>query len=241
MIYEQPMAVKILSPETLNRRVLIALEVFDSLSQTLVSSDVIVTAKGLGRPIVNYSGRFVWLDEGGAWPEQISVQPVGLPFESAVVHPPKPPNLPNASPDQRLVRIVLRPTAAADFSDVTAVRGQLVEGLVAGAAPVVGAIPQLAWFDKTVNAWIPSPEQSGATSAKGEFAAFLRLQATMEQEADLQGRLLKIRVQLTRANTTRATPDNYAFLPAPNPPGRVVEGELLGRDLKLGWADLQPV
>jgi hypothetical protein len=48
-------------------------------------------------------------------------------------------------------------------------------------------------------------------------------------------------VQFTRANATRATPENYAFLPSPNPTGRVVEGELLARDLKLGWTDLQPV
>jgi len=241
MLYKQPKVKTILSPDMPNRKVLVALELFDPLSQTLVSSDVVVTAKGLGRPVVSYSGRFVWLDEGGGWPQEISVQPVGLPFENAVMQPPKPANLPNANPDQRLVRIVLRPTAAADFSDVTAVRGQLAESLVAGAASVQGASVQLAWLDKTPNVWIPSPEQSGVTNVNGEFAAFLRLQNSMEQEADFQGRFLKIRVQVTRGNTTRATPDNYAFLPNPNPPGRVIEGELLARDLKLGWADLQPV
>jgi len=241
MPYEQPIVRKILSPDTPNRKVLVALELFDPLSQTLVSSEVIVTANGLGRPIVSYSGRFVWLGEADAWPKEISVQPVGLPFENAVVQPPKPPNLPNATPDQRLVRIVLRPTAAADFSDVTATLGRLFESLTAGAAPVAGATAQLAWFDKSTSAWVPSPEQSGTTSAKGEFAAFLRLQPTIVQEPDMQGRFLKIRVQLTRGNSTRATPDNYAFLPSPNPPGRVVEGALLANDLKLGWTDLQPV
>jgi hypothetical protein len=240
MPYEQPKVRKILSPDKPNRKVLVALELFDPLSQTLVSDGVIVTATGLGLPIVSYSGRFVWLGKADAWPKEISVQPVGLPFENAVVQP-KPPSLPNATPDQRLVRIVLRPTAAADFSDVTAIRGGLFESLTAGAAPVAGATAQLAWFDMSTNAWVPSPEQSGTTSAKGEFAAFLRLQPTIVQEPDMQGRFLKIRVQLTRGNNTRATPDNYAFLPSPNPPGRVVEGVLLANDLKLGWTDLQPV
>jgi hypothetical protein len=241
MLYEQPAGRKILSPDKPNRKVLVALEIFDPLSQTLVSSGLVVTAKGLGRPVVSYSGRFVWLDEGGAWPQEISVQPVGLPFEGAVAQPPKPANLTNAKAGQRLVRIVLRPTAAADFSDVTAVRGQLAESRVAGAAPVQGATAQLAWFDKATNVWIPSPEQSGVTNGDGEFAAFLRLLPTMEQEADFQGRFLKVRVQFTRGNATRATPENYAFLPNPNPAGRVVEGELLARDLKLGWTDLQQV
>jgi hypothetical protein len=150
-------------------------------------------------------------------------------------------NLPSAKPSQRLVRIVLRPTAAADFSDVTAIRGKLAESLAAGAALVPGAAAQLAWFDMTTNAWIPSPEQNGVTNKVGEFAVFLRLQPTMEQEADLQGRLLKVRVQFTRGSTTRATPDSYAFLANLKAAGRVVEGELLAHDLKLGWADLQPV
>jgi hypothetical protein len=63
----------------------------------------------------------------------------------------------------------------------------------------------------------------------------------MEQEADLNGRLLKIRVQFTRGSATRATPDNYAFLADPKSAGRVIEGQLLGRDLQLAWADLQPI
>lgn len=239
MPYIQPKILQILSPDQPNRKVLVALEVFDPLSQTLVSGNLVVLAKGLEQPLVSWSGRFVWLDEGGAWPTEISVEPVGLPFEKEVVQPPKPPA--NAKPDQRLVRIVLRPTAAADFSDVTAIRGQLAESVAPGALPVVGAAAQLAWFDTVTNAWIPSPEQNGVSDSDGEFAAFLRLQPAMEQEADLKGRLLKIRVQFTRGSTTRATPDTYPFLADPKAAGRVIEGQLLGRDLQLGWTDLQPV
>jgi hypothetical protein len=241
MPYTQPLLRQILSPDQPNRKVMVALEVFDPLSQTLISSGLVVTATGLGLPIVSWSGRFVWLDEGGAWPKEISVQPAGLPFENEVVNPPKPPAS-NAKPEQRLVRIILRPTAAADFSnDVTAIRGRLSEKLVAASPPVTDATAQLAWFDGHTHVWVPSPERGGLTSKAGEFAAFLRLQPTMNQEPDLQGRLLKVRLQFTRGKTTRATPDNYPFLSDPAPAGRVVEGQLLARDLNLGWTDLGPI
>ena len=230
-----------MAPDTPDRKVLVALELFDPLSQSLVSSDVIVSAKGLGRPIVSWSGRFVWVDQNADWPSEISVQPVGLPFENEVVNPPKPPASTNTKPEQRLVRVVLRPTAAADFSDVTAIRGQLTESSASGALPVQGAVARLAWFEQDTSAWIVSPEQGGVTNKAGEFAAFFRLQPATAQEPDLKGRLLKIRGQFTRGNTTRATPDNYAFLADPKAAGRVFEGQLLARDLKLGWADLQPI
>jgi hypothetical protein len=241
MPYTQPQLRQILSPETPERKVLVALEIFDPLSQALVSADLVVKAKGLGRPIVSWSGRFVWVDEGAAWPSEISITPVGLPFEKEVVAPPAPADLRNAKPEQRLVRIVLRPTAAADFSDVTAIRGQLAESSLAGALPVAGVAARLAWFDQAAGVWMVAAEQGGLTNKAGEFAAFLRLRPTVQQEPDLQSRLLKIRVQFTRGTSTRTTPENYPFLPNPNPAGRVIEGALLARDLKLGWADLQPV
>jgi hypothetical protein len=239
MPYTQPEVRQILSPDRPNRKVLVALEVFDPLSQSLVSGNLKVLARNQGNPLVSWSGRFVWLDEGGEWPAEISVEPIGLPFEKAVVQPPPPPA--NAKPEQRLVRIVLRPTAAADFSDVTAIRGRLAESATPGALPVVGAAAQLAWFDKLTNGWIPAPEQNGASDSAGEFAAFLRLQPALQQEADLQGRLLKVRAQFTRGTTTRATPVDYAFLPNANAAGRVIEGQLLDRDLRLAWADLLPI
>jgi len=240
MPYTQPKIQQILVPTDVpDRKVLVALEVFDPLSQTLVSRGLTVVAKGLGLPLVSWSGRFVWTDVNGTLPSDITIEPIGLPFEKVVVTAPKPPA--NAKPQDLLVRVVLRPTAAADFSDVTAIRGQLAESAAPGALPVVGAAAQLAWFDTVTNAWVPSPEQNGVSDSDGEFAAFLRLQPAMEQEADLIGRLLKIRVQFTRGSATRSTPDNYAFLADPKSAGRVIEGQLLGRDLQLAWADLQPI
>ena len=240
MPYTQPKIPQILVPrDGPDRKVLVALEVFDPLSQTLVSRGLKVVAKGLGLPLVSWSGRFVWTDPNGVWPSEITIEPIGLPFENEVVQPSKPPA--NAKPEDLLVRVVLRPTAAADFSDVTAIRGQLAESAAPGALPVAGAEAQLAWFDTVTNSWVSSPEQNGVSDSDGEFAAFLRLQPAMAQEADLNGRLLKIRVQFTRGSATRATPENYPFLADPKSAGRVIEGQLLGRDLQLAWADLQPI
>jgi hypothetical protein len=242
MPYIQPLQKKILSPDTLHRKVLLALEVLDPLSQSLVSGGLLVTATGLGRPLISLSGRFVWLDEGGTWPERISVEPVRLPFENEVVTPLKPPDLNHAKPQQRLVRIILRPTFAADFSNgVTAIRGRLSESMVAGSPIVRDAMVRLAWFDKYKNEWISSPKQSGVTNKAGEFAAFLRLQPGMHQEPDLNGRLVKVQLQFTRGNMKRTTPDKFPFLSDPASAGCIVDGQLLARDLNLGWAELQKI
>jgi hypothetical protein len=223
----------------LNRKVLLALEVFDPLSQSLLSSGLSVTAAGLGTPIISLSGRFVWVDEGAAWPAQIQIDPVNLPYAPVTVHPPPPPNPANVTAEQRRVRVVLQPTAAADFpAGITAIRGQLFETATAPSAPVTDATAQLAWHDSHANVWIPSLELPAPTSATGEFAVFLRLQPTAQQEPDLKGRLLKVRVQFTRGSTTRATPDNYPFLPDPSAAGYIIDGDLLARDVKLGWAEL---
>jgi hypothetical protein len=239
MSYTPPILQTLLSPDTLSRKVLLALEVFDPLSQSLVSSGLGVAATGLGTPIVSLSGRFVWLDEGGAWPSQITVDPVNLPYVPVTVQPPKPPDPANVTGEQRRVRVVLQPTAAADFSSgVTAVRGQLFEATTAPSAPATDATAQLAWYDGGAKAWVPSPELPAPPSETGEFGVFLRLQPTVQQEPDLNGRLLKVRVQFTRGSTTRATPENYPFLADPNAAGRIIDGELLESALRLGWAEL---
>src|SRR5215469_1263620 len=108
MPYTQPKILQILVPTDMpNRKVLVALEVFDPLSQTLISSGLKVVAKGLGLPLVSWSGRFVWTDVNGAWPSEITIEPVDLPFENETVQRPKPPA--NAKPEDLLVRVVLRP------------------------------------------------------------------------------------------------------------------------------------
>ena len=255
-----------LPADDVRRRVLFAVELVDPVTLERRHEDFAVTARRLTRaPYVNRSGRFVWLREGEAWPGAITVTPDRLPFAPQVVAaPPRPPDLDQALPAQRLVRIPLRPTAAYPFeAGTTAVRGFLREDASPSAPPVAGARVQLAWSDADTGAWFPPPPAALAgpdadgvtpspvepeTDAVGQFAAFLRLPRGGLAEPDLSNGLLKVRLQFTRGvflPITRVTPADFEFIPGtstnPAARGRVRDGQLLARDLKLGWSDLSPI
>jgi len=243
--------------ETLGRNVLFAVELVDPVTQSLVSGGIDVTVDGLaGRPIVNRSGRFVWLEEADAWPGAISVTPRGAPFLPQVIPgPPRPASPGSVSPVARLATVVLRPAPSYPFgTDVTAVRGSVQEGPASARRPVTGAVVQLAWHDKSSDAWSPPrpvARASGSTSPRdvetdtdGQFVAFLRLRREPLADPDFDENhknLLKVRLQLARPDDPfpRATPDDYPFLPGS--PGRVPEGELLARDVALVWEELLPI
>jgi hypothetical protein len=247
MSYAQPFTQRILDPDHLHRKVLVAVEVVDPIAQTFVSRGLIVKARGLtGQPVVSWSGRFVWLEENDVWPEAISIQPVRLPFEKQEVTPPRPPNFPNATAAERRVRIVLRPTPAYPFDGLTAVRGGLRESLDPASPVVPDVLVQLKWRDLDSNSWLPTaPSQiDSRTNADGQFAAVLRLNQAGSQEPDIVHGALKVRLEFTRGDfmlERRATPDDFPFVSDPNQTGRVPEGRLLSRDLRLGWADLLPI
>jgi hypothetical protein len=232
-------------PDVLERRVLFALELVDPITGARVTEGLDVgVADVAGKPILNHSGRLVWLVEGTAWPGAITVTPTTAPYAPHVqAPPPRPADVLTATAAQRLVRIVLRPTVAYTFdTGVTAVRGSLREQIGVPSRPVAGARVQLAWFDVFSNTWRPPPPEPNdvcpETDANGEFAAFLRLARTPPADPDLERGLLKARLQVTRGSDTRVTPDDFPFLPAPVERGRVPEGRLLPRDIPLGWADL---
>jgi hypothetical protein len=277
---------QVLSPDTVTREVLFAVELVDPVTNALVHRGVTVTAAGLsGQPIVSLSGRFVWLrapkrangnrrqDE---WPSRITVTPHGVPYtEHRQLAPPRPADQDTATAAERLLRIRLRPTPAYDFpGGVTVVRGRLVQDAAEDSPAMAGVRVELAWRDD-VPAWHPPPPPAAGgdapptppeveTDANGEFAVHLRLQLDDPKTADIKGGLLKVRLQFTRglagAPVTRMTPENYPFLSEAIPPteldpplsdaeeakrqereGRVWEGRLLGRDLRLAWTDLNPV
>ncbi len=236
-------------PDVLDRRVLFAVELIDPVTQSLVWQGFKVKPAGLSnKPIINRSGRLVWLLEKDAWPGVITVDPDDAPFESHTQPaPPRPADILKAKPNERLVRIVLRPTAAYPFdTGATVVRGALVEDVTVPVPIVVpGAMVQLAWHDALSNAWLPARPQPGEvwpqTDRKGEFAALLQLHAPPPADPDLDHGLLKARVQVTRGAQTRATPGNFPFLPNPADAGRVPEGRLLSTDVTLGWNQLNPI
>lgn len=252
------------SPDILIRNVLFAVELLDPISQELVWRDVEVRAAGVtGAPIVNRSGRFVWLEERDAWPQLITVTPKGVPFAPHIAAvPDQPAPGQDIRPSDRLARITLRPTPAYAFDQgVTAVRGRLTESDAKDSPPIVGARVQLAWFDQKNNQWIPRPPAAEKvdendrdlpspaeveTDGHGQFAAFLRLAPLKGTDPDLKQGLLAVRLQLTRGRrqpVTRATRTDFDFLESANPDnkGRVREGELLNRDLRLAWNKLDPI
>ena len=260
-----PLTPRLVDFDRLNRRVLFAVELIDPVTQVMVYRGVSVRAAGLeAKPIVSHSGRFVWLEEGTAWPEAITVDTGRLPFVPHVaVPPPRPPDLLTATAEERRVRISLRPTLAYPMDDgITVIRGALFESASPGAAAVKDARVQLAWRDEFGN-WSPlppSPEIIGPgqppspreqqTTDAGEFLVFVNLRPdpTLEPDIDNDG-FLAVRLQVTQGRATpitRVTPDDFPFLSTLDDPtgtrrGRVREGRVLARDVRLAWNDLTPI
>jgi hypothetical protein len=234
------------APDVLDRHVLFAVELVDPVTQSITWRGLTVTADGIqAKPIISRSGRFVWLIEKDAWPGVITVDPGRTPFtRQTQPAPPRPADLLTATPAERLVRIALGPTPAYPFdTGATVVRGGLKERVdIPNAPAVAAAVVQLAWHDAFTNVWRPGPPLPGEawpqTDANGEFAALVRLIAQPAQDPDLSKGLLRARVQVTRGLETRATPDNFPFLPNAADAGRVPEGQLLSQDLTLGWMQL---
>ena len=238
------------------RRVLFAVELVDPITLDVVHRGITVTAAGIDRtPVVSSSGRFVWLDNGDkAWPATIAVNPGTLPFAPEVR--PVQPKPANGQP--AVVLVVLQPTSAYPFGQgLTAVRGTLVEDVdpVIGPAspPVADAVIQLAWRDiDDPTIWLPLPPTAAGnppalaprdpvTNRHGDFIAFIG-DAPPQGHADVLDGMVKVRIQVTRRapnHATRWTPVDYPFVPPPAPTGRIPEGNLLPRDLKLVWKSLK--
>lgn len=173
-----------LSPDRLNRVAVIAVELLDPVTLSLVSKDIKVEAEGLtGTPVINLSGRFVWFSEGERWPTRFFINPGHLPFEKDIASAPEKPLTPGEPKpsEDRLVRITLRPTTAYPFTEgVIAVRGQLRWTKNKDSLPVTDADVWIRWlnFPITGNSeeWVNAPLRA-RTNQFGEFVALLRLPA----------------------------------------------------------------
>jgi hypothetical protein len=251
--------------ESLDRQVLFAVELIDPVTQSIVYRGVDVRAAGFEvKPIVSHSGRFVWLQAGAAWPGPITVDTGRLPFmRHLAAPPPRPPDITTAPAEERRVRISLRPTTAYPMEDgVTAIRGALWESTPQGPRPIVSARVQLAWRDDFGN-WSPlppPPETVGPgeplspreqeTTTGGDFVVFLNLPPNPALAPDLDDEgFLAVRLQVTQGRSTpmtRVTSADFPFLPAIDDPtgtrlGRVREGRVLAREVRLTWNDLTPI
>lgn len=219
----------LMSPDRFTRTALVAVELVDPVTLTVVYTGVQVSALGLsGGPVLSWSGRFVWLAEGDAWPASFAVDPGGLPYESETrPSPPRPADLQAAPAAERLARIVLRPSPAYPFeAGVTSVRGRLRETADPDAAPVAGAEVWIRWAnDAPAGPPLVDAPVRALTNAAGEFAAFLRLPAGARPKVE-NGSLV-VRLAVSRGGVTRETTEERL------PDGR-------GRDLSgaLAWSDM---
>jgi hypothetical protein len=193
------------------RKVLFAAEIVDAVTLEPVTVGLEVTASGLtGKPIVNGSGLFVWLQEGNRRPARIVIDTRDTPFESITVPVPPAP--------ARSVRIELAPRVSYAFgSGVTSIRGTIVERRTGPRVPAAGAEVWLRWIDDTANGttWVDAPIHSHA-NANGDFAAVVRLAPSQVPRADASG-LIRARLGARYRGATRTSSEVLL------PQGRVLE------------------
>lgn len=214
------------------RRVLFAVELLDPVSLALVTRKVTVAAPPLvRRPLLGFSGRFVWLHEGDAWPDRLVVDPGELPYEREERASPPPPADPERPLDAELLaRVVLRPTRAYPFPDgVTVVRGRIDEAGVTPPQRVTDAEVWLQWFDSDSGDWSVDAQSTFVrTRDKGEFAAFLRLAPSAKPQLDGAGQM-KVRLRARRGSQPALSAPELLV-----PPGRA-----FNQFQALAWDDFE--
>jgi len=218
----------LMSPDRFTRSALVAVELLDPVTLAVVYNGIQIQASGLsGGPVINRSGRFVWLAEGNAWPASFAVDVGDLPYENETQPaPPRPLNLQTAPEDARLARIVLRPSPAYPFEfGVTSVRGRLRETADPAAAPIVGAEVWIRWANDAPAGppFVDAPVRA-LTNAVGDFAAFLKLPAGARPT--LENGNLVVRLAVSRAGVTREREDRLPDGRSHDLPGALAWSEL---------------
>jgi len=215
------------------RSVLFAVELLDAVTLLGVSREVRVSAPPLrAQPIVNFSGRFVWLQEGATRPQKVMVDPGELPYEREELPAPVlPPDLNGVPETARLLQVLLRPRRGYVFPDgVTVVRGRLNESTAQPPAAVSDAAVWLQWFDDEAQHWQGDRARTFVrTQANGEFAAFLRLGPAAKPLRDKSGRM-QVRLRVGRPNVTDRIGTTLD----------VREGRIFNDFQTLAWSDLRP-
>lgn len=215
------------------RNVLFAVELLDPVTLARISQHVRVSAPPLlAQPIVNYSGRFVWLIEGDLRPEKIVIEPSDdLPYDREEQAAPALPAVLDDMPDaDRLTRVMLHPRRDYVFPDgVAVVRGHLHETPATPLVHVTDAWVWLDWYDTKIDDWHNAAESPFTrTTANGEFAAFLRLAPSAEPAVNPAGQIaVRLRVQRPNAAVRSGMPLN------------VPQGSPYPAFQTLAWSELQ--
>jgi hypothetical protein len=222
------------------RRVNVAVELWDPVTFLPVFEGLKVSLAGReDPPIVNRSGRFVWIGREDEWPSALSVETGPQPYQGFAnkdLLPLRPGGWPAVKPDERLIRIALAPRSTYSFPDgINVVRGTLLDA----ATPVAGAQVWMEWWDLALADWVAADfTQRVLTDQRGQFAAFTRIPLGTNIEPDVAGGALKARLAVTRAGETRSTPEDFPFLEDPALAGRIPDNAMLASWLTLDWAAL---
>lgn len=205
------------------RRVLFAAEIVDAVTLGPVTRGLDVRATGLKRtPVINSSGFFVWLEEGGQQPQDVVIEASKTPYESITV--------PALLQPDRSIRIELAPRYDYPFpAGVTAMRGGLIEARVNPPVPVAGAEIWLQWIDDNAagTTWVDAPTHSHS-AGNGDFAALLRLSSQQQPRLNADGSLrARLRVRRPAGTLTSA---EFSLR----------EGRVSGPPLPFAWNELVP-
>ena len=195
------------------RKARLIVEMRDPVTLAPVWDGLKVRVTGLtADPIVSSSGRFVWFEEKGATPLELSIDPGRLPYlPMTVAVPPLPPPPPAPGKPQTWtdLRLELAPNTAYPFAGgITARRGSIVR-VKAEEPPryLPGVDVRLQWIDDNAPGvvWRNSPNVA-RTSARGDFVAMVRLAPNQIARADAQQRI-RVRVAATFEGITKISPE----------------------------------
>jgi hypothetical protein len=203
-----------LHEQAYTRRARLILEVRDPVTFEPVWDGIEIKVKGLeAEPIVSSGGRFVWFEEKGATPLELTIDPGTLPYAlprtvpvPPLPAPPPPPGTPTTWND---LTVELAPSTAYPFSvGVTVLRGTIVLSLADDPPVFPDRDVRLQWIDDNQPGivWMNAPTVS-RTSAKGDFAAMVRLAPNQIARADAQHRM-RVRVAASIHNgVTQFSPE----------------------------------
>jgi hypothetical protein len=214
------------------RKVRFAVELVDSVTFERVSGGVNVVAEGIaGRPVINSSGLFVWLESQTGDLQRLIIDPRMLPYE--------PVTLAQSDVKIPLTTVELAPNASYSFGvGTTGLRGMLIERRVIPpdrATPVPGAEMRLSWLDSD-GVWQRASTISH-TNHNGDFASILRLAPDQVPLIDEQDKVT-VRLTVTRDQGIPRTSEDVKLLQGHIADHSTFDG---GREaLTFIWDELQP-